>query len=65
MGEEFDDADDGGEELFNEDTDDTETVLRPGVKKHVCPKDNISLEYRVEGRFVIRFCKKCGYEEED
>jgi len=65
MGEEFEEIEEGGEELFNEDTDDTETVLRPGVKKHVCPKDNVSLEYRVEGRFVIRYCKKCGYQEED
>jgi hypothetical protein len=65
MGEEFEEVDETGEELFNEDFDDKDTVLRPGVKKHVCPKDNIPLEYRVEGRFVVRFCKKCGYEEED
>ena len=65
MGEEFEEVEEGGEELFNEDFDDKDTVLRPGVKKHVCPKDNVTLEYRVEGRFVVRFCKKCGYEEED
>jgi len=65
MGEEFEEVEEGGEELFNEDFDDKDTVLRPGVKKHVCPNDNITLEYRVEGRFVVRFCKKCGYEEED
>lgn len=65
VGEEFEEVDDTGEELFNEDPDDNATTLRPGVKKHVCPKDNVSLEYRVEGRFVIRYCKKCGYEEED
>lgn len=64
MGEEFEEVEEG-EELFNEDFDDKDTVLRPGVKKHVCPKDNVTLEYRVEGRFVVRFCKKCGYEEED
>lgn len=65
MGEEFEDSDEGEEELFNSDFDDKETTLRPGVRKRVCPKDNVSLEYRVEGRFVVRFCKKCGYEEED
>lgn len=53
------------EELFNEDFDDKDTVLRAGVKKHVCPNDNTSLKYRVEGRFVVRYCSKCGYEEED
>jgi hypothetical protein len=65
MGEEFEDGDDDAEELFNSDPDDTATTLRPGVKRHICPKDNISLEYRVEGRFVIRYCKKCNYQEED
>ena len=65
MGEEFEEIEDTGEELFNEDTDDNETVLRPGVKKRVCPNDQTSLDYRVEGRFVIRYCKKCKYEEED
>ena len=68
MGEEFEEADDGGEELFNEDPDDNATVLRPGVKRHVCPKCGKSLEYRVEGRFVVRFCankKHPKYEEED
>ncbi len=54
------------EELFNDDFDDQgDTVLRAGVRKHVCPDCGRSLDYRVEGRFVIRFCKKCGYEEED
>ncbi|MEK6984973.1 MAG: hypothetical protein AABX89_01150 [Candidatus Thermoplasmatota archaeon] len=65
MGEEFEDGDDDAEEMFNSDTDDTATTLRPGVKRKICPKDNLSLEYRVEGRFVVRFCKKCGYQEED
>jgi hypothetical protein len=68
MGEEFEEVDDTGEELFNEDPDDTATVLRPGVKKHVCPHCNRSLEYRVEGRFVMRFCPNKDhkkYEEED
>ncbi len=65
MGEEFEDGDDDAEEMFNSDPDDTATTLRPGVKRHICPKDNISLEYRVEGRFVIRYCKKCNYQEED
>lgn len=64
MGDDFDDASD--EELFNDDFDDTDTVLR-GVKKRVCPEHQRSLEYRVEGRFVVRYCpeKGCKYEAED
>lgn len=56
---------DDGEELFNDDFDDTDTVLRAGVRKHECPNCKIGLKYRVEGRFVIRFCDTCGHEEED
>ncbi len=53
------------EELFNDDHDDGgDTVLRTGVRTHVCPNCRKSLDYRVEGRFVVRFCE-CGYEEED
>jgi adenine-specific DNA methylase len=58
MGEEFEEVDDTGED----------TVLRPGVKKHVCPHCGRVLEYRVEGRFVVRFCPSKDhkkYEEED
>lgn len=54
-----------GEELFNDDFDDTDTTLRAGVRKHMCPKGHGSLDYRVEGRFVVRSCAQCGYEEED
>lgn len=64
MGEEFDDVPEG-EELFNDDFDDKDTVLRAGVQRHVCPKCERSLDYKVEGRFVVRYCQKCGYEEED
>ncbi len=64
MGDDYDDAGDG-EELFNNDFDDTDTTLRTGVSKRVCPECQKSLDYRVEGRFVIRFCKDCKYEEED
>lgn len=62
MSDEFDDVE---EELFNDDFDDTDTVLRTGVQKHVCPNGHGSLNFRVEGRFVVRFCKECGHEEED
>ena len=62
MSDEFDDVE---EELFNDDFDDTDTVLRTGVAKHVCPKGHGSLDFRVEGRFVVRYCKTCGFEEED
>ena len=68
VGEEFEEVEEGGEELFNEDFDDKDTVLRPGVKKHVCPHCGRGLEYRVEGRFVVRFCpnkEHKKYEEED
>jgi hypothetical protein len=61
----MDDFDDSDEELFNEDFDDDDTTLRTGVRKHVCPNCDTSLEYRVEGRFVVRYCKTCKYEEED
>lgn len=63
MTEDFDESSD--EELFNDDFDDKDTVLRAGVKKHVCPKCNLSLKYRVEGRFVVRYCPQCAHEEED
>ena len=53
------------EELFNEDFDDKDTTLRAGIKKRVCPKCQQSLKYRVEGRFVVRYCPDCGHEEED
>ncbi len=56
---------DSDEELFNDDFDDNETTLRTGVAKRVCPECKKSLEFRVEGRFVVRFCKACGYETED
>ncbi len=52
-------------ELFDSDFDDTDTTLRAGVRSHECPKCKIGLDYRVEGRFVVRVCKECGYEEED
>ncbi len=61
----MDDFDDVEEELFNDDFDDTDTVLRTGVRQHMCPKCKTSLDYRVEGRFVVRYCKTCDYEEED
>lgn len=64
MGEDFDEDVDA-EELFNDDFDDKDTVLRAGVKKRICPKCSKSMEYRVEGRFVVRYCSSCGYEEED
>lgn len=57
--------DDYEAELFNDDFDDSETTLKAGVRTHECPKCKISLDYRVEGRFVIRTCSECGYEEED
>ena len=53
------------EELFNDDFDDNDTVLRAGVRRHECPNCKTSLDYRVEGRFVVRFCNTCDYEEED
>ncbi len=56
---------DGEDELFNDDFDDTETTLRAGVHKRVCPNCKTSLDFRVEGRFVVRFCKTCDYETED
>lgn len=62
MDDEFDDSD---EELFNDDFDDNDTTLRAGVRQHVCPECGKSLDFRVEGRFVVRFCTSCKYEEED
>ncbi len=61
----MDDDFDSDVELFNDDFDDTDTTLRAGVRTRECPKCKISLDYRVEGRFVIRVCKQCGHEEED
>lgn len=62
MSDEFDDDE---EELFNDDFDDTDTVLRTGVQKRTCPNGHGGLDFRVEGRFVVRFCKECDYETED
>lgn len=59
-----DDFDTDGE-LFNDDFDDNETTLKAGVRTHECPNCKIGLDFRVEGRFVVRFCKECDYEEED
>ncbi len=53
------------EELFNDDFDDTETTMRAGVNKRVCPNCKTSLLFRVEGRFVVRYCATCKYETED
>ena len=63
--DDFDDSD--SDELFNDDFDDSDTTLEAGVRKHVCPQHQTSLDFRVEGRFVIRYCpeKGCKYEEED
>lgn len=63
MDDDYDSSDDG--ELFNDDFDDNETTLKTGVRRHECPNCKVSLDYRVEGRFVIRTCPNCGYEEED
>jgi len=61
-----DDYDSDSPELFNDDFDDSDTTLmKAGVRTHECPKCKISLDYRVEGRFVVRTCPQCGYEEED
>ncbi len=61
----MDDDFEESEELFNDDFDDSETTLRTGVQKRVCPKCGKSLDFRVEGRFVVRYCASCGYEAED
>lgn len=61
----MDDDYDSDVELFNDDFDDNETTLRAGVRTHECPKCKIGLNFRVEGRFVVRTCPDCGYEEED
>lgn len=62
----MDDDYDDDVELFNDDFDDGgDTVLQTGVRKHVCPDCKIPLDYRVEGRFVVRYCSECPYEEED
>lgn len=63
MSDDYDEAVE--EELFNDDFDDTDTTLRAGVHKRVCPKCRTSLDFRVEGRFVVRYCRACGYETED
>lgn len=63
MGE--DDFDDNDAELFNDDFDDGAETVRPGVRTHECPNCKVSLDFRVEGRFVVRYCKTCKYEEED
>lgn len=52
------------EELFNSDFDDHETTGRQGSSV-LCPECELPLEYRVEGRFVVRVCKKCGFEREE
>ncbi len=61
----MDDDSDDGEELFNDDFDDSDTTLRAGVQKRTCPTCRTSLDFRVEGRFVVRYCKTCTYETED
>lgn len=61
MSEDYDE----GAELFNDDFDDSETTMATGVKRRVCPTCSKALDYRVEGRFVVRYCKACGHEEED
>lgn len=61
MDDEFEET----EELFNEDFDDSATTLRAGVQKRTCPTCGKSLKFRVEGRFVVRYCPDCGYETED
>jgi hypothetical protein len=52
------------EEAFNNDHDE---LLRPGsggIK--VCAECGSSqLNYRVEGRFVIRVCVECGHEMDE
>lgn len=63
MSDDYDESSD--DELFNEDFDDNDTTLRAGVHKRVCPDCKISLNFRVEGRFVVRYCTQCGYETED
>ncbi len=63
MDDDYDSSDSG--ELFNDDFDDNETTLRAGVRTHECPNCKVSLDYRVEGRFVVRTCPECKYEEED
>lgn len=60
-----DDGDDTAGELFNNDFDDAEPATQVGVRRRLCPKCNKSMDYRVEGRFVIRNCPDCGHEEED
>jgi uncharacterized protein (DUF983 family) len=56
---------DDGEEAFNSDFDDGDTTLRAGVANRMCPNCKVGLDFRVEGRFVVRFCKSCDYEIED
>lgn len=63
MSDDYDEGND--EELFNDDFDDTDTTLRAGVNRRICPKCKTSLNFRVEGRFVVRFCTNCGFETED
>lgn len=61
----MDDDFDSDGDLFNDDFDDNETTLRAGVRNHECPTCKVGLDFRVEGRFVVRYCKTCKYEEED
>ncbi len=63
MSDDYEEASD--DELFNDDSDDTDTTMRAGVNKRVCPNCNKSLLFRVEGRFVVRYCNTCSYETED
>lgn len=52
------------EEAFNDDHDDVLATTTGGIK--VCAEcGSNQLDYRVEGRFVVRICKECGHEMDE